>query len=114
MSQPEIKEFGSFFCEHDVCGLDITVTNAGPVRAIERVCYLDGVTDCIGRRNWPATEPVRQGFAFQVLHYEEVVAVVAPNIMKDADVWMSQVCDGPRFVLEPLAEAFAHDLIATV
>ena len=47
---------------------------------------------------------LRQRLAFQILHDQEVGAVLLANIEDRADVWMAEGRDGLRFTLEPLFE----------
>jgi hypothetical protein len=71
---------------------------------VERIRDLDGVAQCAIERQRTLLESGRERLALQVLHDEELDAVLVPNIVKYADVGMIERADGPRFPLEPLLE----------
>ena len=55
------------------------------------------------RRERPFLEPMGQRLAFQVLHHQEVDAVLVADIVERADVRMAQARNGLGFAVETLA-----------
>jgi len=74
------------------------------VRAIERVGHLDRILQRELNREGPAYESVRQRFAFEILHHEEIEPILVPDVVQRADVRVIEARDGARFALQPLAQ----------
>ena len=72
--------------------------NAVLVRSRQRRCDLRRQPEGFLDRHRAA-----QRDAIEVLHDQEVNAVLTPNVMKRADVWMIERRDRARFTLEALA-----------
>ena len=73
------------------------------VGVVERVGDLNGVLQHLVQRQRALLQPVRQRFAFQVLHHQVVDSVLLADVVQRADVGMIQAGDGARFALEALA-----------
>ena len=73
---------------------------------VERLRDLNGDPHGLGDGQRSSAQPRRQRFAVQVLHHEEVDAIVMADIVKRTDVWMREPCDGTRLVRQPGATAY--------
>ena len=60
------------------------------VRTVEPVGDLDPVAQRLIERHRPPRQPVRERFAFEVLHDEELGVAVAPDVVERADVRMRE------------------------
>jgi hypothetical protein len=74
------------------------------VRFIERVGNVDGVPEHLFHWQRPLGQARGQCCSLQVLHHEEVDAVLMADVAEDRDMRMIQAGDGTRFALEPLAQ----------
>jgi len=74
------------------------------VRLVERVGDLDRVLQHLLQRQQAFRKPLRQCFAFQALHDEEVGAVLLADVEERADVRMVEAGDGTSFALESFAQ----------
>ena len=73
------------------------------VRAIERGGDLKAALRPRCRIGAGPGDARRQRLAFEMLHHQEVDALVAADVVQRADVGMIQRRDGPRLALEPIA-----------
>ena len=55
-------------------------------------------------RQWTSCEPRRKRLAFQILHHQEVDAVLMTDVVQRADVRVGERRDGLRFAIEAGAE----------
>ena len=78
-------------------------------RAIGATSRLSGDTQRFAQRERPVRQPRRQRLAFEVLHNEEVNVPLAPDIMERTDIGMTELRDGSRLAVEPLADSGAPD-----
>jgi hypothetical protein len=104
LASPKIHQLGSALGQHHVAGLQVTVHDAAAVRLVERVGDFDSNAQSLVWRQRLARQARGQGFAFQVLHHQEVHAVLAADIVENADVGVLQARDGPGLTLKPGAE----------
>ena len=86
--------------EHYVMRLEVAMKDPmlmGVIQAFENsACQLQRLL----KRKRPFPKPVCQGLTFEVLHDEEVGAVLRPYVEEQADIWMIQFGDGARLLLE--------------
>ena len=76
--------------------------DARGVRGGERAGHLDAVAERLLQRQSSARQAARQRLALQVLHHQEIGAVVLPDVEQPADVRMTERGDEPRFAGEAL------------
>ena len=74
------------------------------VRLIERVRNLNSVFESLVEGERAFSQQVRKRLTFDVLHHDEIQAVLSTDIVEGTDVRMVQARDGPRLALESLAE----------
>jgi hypothetical protein len=91
--------------QHDVGWFQIAVHDAFGMCGLERLRHLNG--NAHGLRNGQRTspQPHRQRFAVEILHHEEVDALVMPEIVECTDVRMREPRDRPRLVRKSSAAA---------
>src|SRR5687767_9509868 len=77
--------------------------DAGAVSRDESGGNLLRVLKGIYNRQFSPRESDRQGLSVDVLHNKEVEAILSPDVVEGADVWMIQRGDGTRLALHPLA-----------
>ena len=65
-----------------------------------------------GRAHFLTREPCAQRLSLQVLHHEEVGALVVPDVVQRADVRVRKERDGTRLALEPLSHRRAGGFTA--
>src|SRR5437868_1178716 len=72
------------------------------MRFIERVSDLNSVLNSL--LEWQRTffQTLLQRFAFEILHHEEIDALVVSHVIQDADVRMRQLRDGAGLTVEAL------------
>jgi hypothetical protein len=80
------------------------VHDAGAMRLGERIGDLEGVLNgpLDGKRPFP--EMLGERLSFEVLHHQEIGAVLMADVVEGADVRMLKRGDGARLALEPLSE----------
>ena len=74
------------------------------VGLVQRIRDLNGRLERLLQRQGPLGQPLGQRLALQVLHHQEVHAVLAPHVVERADVRVVQAGDGLGFALEPLLQ----------
>jgi hypothetical protein len=90
-SQTKIQNLGMPTFRHkDVCRLNVTVDNALSVGCIERVRDLYSEREQRLQLHRTVTDHVLQGLAIQILHGDERLALVLPNLVNGADVRVVQ------------------------
>jgi len=104
LRQTKVQELRTRLGQHDVAGLQITVRDSLAVRLVERVGDLDGVLQNLFERKRTFLEAFRQRLPFEMLHHQEISAVLVPDVVEGADVRMVQAGDGASFALEALAQ----------
>src|SRR5579863_3133583 len=79
------------------------MNDAPAVSFVERVGNLDSDFQQLFDEERTFINPRGQSFTFDVLHHEEIGAVLRADIVERADVRMVQRGDSPRFALKALA-----------
>src|SRR6202521_5090544 len=80
------------------------MNDTAAMRLVERVGDLGAVFQYLLHRQRTFFQARGQRFAFDIFHYQEVDALLATNIVKNADVRMIQAGNSFRFVLEALPQ----------
>ena len=78
--------------------------DALPVRLVEGVRNLDSDLQRLIERQRPLLQPLGQRVALEILHDQEVGALVLAHVVQRANVRVIQAGDGLRLALEPLLE----------
>ncbi len=102
LGDAEIQQLGTASGEDHIRRLDISVDNAGGMRGGQRASHLDPVAKGLLQGQFSARQPARQGLALQILHHQEIGAVVLPDVEEPADVRMTETGDEPRFAGQAL------------
>ena len=84
--------------------------DARGVRGRQRLADLPGVPDGPVDRQPALRQPLGQRLAFEVLHHQEIDAVVVADVEQRADVGMAERRDGPGFAREALLRLGVADL----
>ena len=71
---------------------------------VQSVGNLNGVAQNLIQRQRAYSQPLSQRLPFQVLHHQEVNAILLSDVIERADVRMIQTGDGAGFSLESLAQ----------
>ena len=74
------------------------------VGAIQRPGNLDGNRQCLPQRKWSGREAISKRLALQVLHNQEVEAVMTADVVERADVRMIESGNRAGLALETTAE----------
>src|SRR6478672_10229676 len=112
---PEVCDQGLAILEENVLRLDVAVDDAVAVRVVERARYFTGDAERVLDRQLPlAIESRTKGFAFDVRHDVEQLAVSGAGIVNGKDVRMREMRDELDLPLEALgahreADVVAHD-----
>ena len=111
LRDPEIgDDRPSFFVQHDVRGLDVTVNYAMAMRVTERIADLR--ENRLRHRDWQRTDVADDDVewpSLDVLHDEvQDLIALADGVDRD-DVRVAQRRSGARFALEPLDHSFSHE-----
>jgi hypothetical protein len=69
----------------------------------KRIGDLDPVLEGLVKRELATRKAGGEGLALQVLHDEEIRAVLLPDVVERADVRVRERRDGSGFALEPLS-----------
>ena len=91
--------------QHDVGRLQIAVHDTLGMCRVECFSDLNAEPHGLGNRQWASAQPGRQRFAVQILHHEEVDAIVMPEVVERTDVRMREPRDRPRLVRKAGAAA---------
>jgi len=75
------------------------------MRPLDGVGNLNGVTQKLIDRQRAAGQPLRQRLTLQVLHPQEIDAVILTDVVESADMRMIQRGDGAGFALKPRDQA---------
>jgi hypothetical protein len=60
------------------------MNNSNSLRRFQCLAYLNSDPERIFERHSPVAKTVRQRLAFQILHHQEVDALLVPNVMQNA------------------------------
>ena len=116
LRQPEVEHFGAARRQHHVRGLQIAVGQPRAVRGIERIRELDRDPQDVLEWQRAAQQPVGQRLARQILHHQELDAVLLADVVQRADVRVRQARDragfAPKAFLAPgvIGDARRQDL----
>jgi hypothetical protein len=89
--QPKVENLGCPARGHkDVRRLDVAVHDALGVRCIQCLGYIDCDREQLFHLQWPIADQMFQGLALQVLHDNEGLVAVFPDVINGADVGMIQ------------------------
>jgi hypothetical protein len=103
LRQSKIEELGcAAFRDHDVGGLQIAVHDSGPMRSVQGIADLHPDAQQFRQRQCAAAQPVGQGLPFQVLHHQEIGALLVADVIQRADVRMVERGNGLRLALKAL------------
>ena len=80
------------------------MNDALAVRCLQRFSDLDAELQGLLDGQRAALHPVTQGLAFQVLHHQEVHALLLADVVQRANVRMRQLGDGAGLALEALVQ----------
>jgi len=106
--ETEVQELRAGLGEHDIAGFQIAMDHAVAVGGVESVGDLNGVVQRLIGRQPAFPQPLGEGFALQILHDEEIDAVLMADVVERTDVRMAQAGDGLGFALEALAGLWAE------
>ncbi len=102
--EPEVQKFGPGFREHHIRRLQIAMRDAEAVRFVQRVGDLHRVLKRPVDREWTLLQVTRQRLTVEILHHEEIDAILLADIVESTNVRMVQRGDRPRLALEALAQ----------
>ena len=86
---------------YEVAALDVAMDDVAAVRFVERIGNLRGDVDGFRNRHRAARDPVRQHFAFDVLHGDEEQVAMLDELVGDRDVRRSQHGGRARLAQQP-------------
>src|SRR5271167_2119410 len=88
--QAEIHELRAILCQHDVSGLQIAMYDSARVGFRQRIGNLDGGLQRLLQRHWTTLQAIGHRLPFQMLHDQEVDAILRANVIQRANVGMVQ------------------------
>ena len=91
-------------CQEQVRRLDVAVNETVPMKSFQGTENHQGGLDGFAERKRLPGEPVGERFALQVLHDEEIKAVLPADVVEGADVRMVQTRSRPGLALESLSQ----------
>ena len=97
-----MKCVSSCLRQHDVSGLQVPVHDPRTMRLVESVGDLNRVLERFFERQCASRQPLRQAFALEIFHDENVDFVLGVELEEGADVWVVQRRNGLGLALEPL------------
>jgi len=100
LGKAKVEKLGAGLGEHDVAGFEIAMNDAGAVGLVESVGdFRADLENLIGRKR-AFGNALRERFALDAFHDQEIGAVLRADIEERADVWVIQSRDGFGFTLE--------------
>src|SRR5437016_386094 len=103
LRDPEIEELRSHRRQHDVGRLEVAMNDALAVRRIQSVSYLYRAPHQRAAVHRPVLQSLGKRVAFQVLHHEEVDALLAADVIQRTDLGVIEAGDRSRLAFEPFA-----------
>ena len=104
LRQPEIEQLRARLRQHDVAGLQVAMDDAFAMRLVERVRNLNPKLQRLVERQCALRQSLGQRLALQVLHDQEVDAVLTTDVVDVADVRMTQGRECLGLALESLLQ----------
>ena len=95
---------GKWIRQYHIAGFQIPMRDARAMRVVQRARNLDGVSQRLADREGAVGDPIGQRLPLEILHHEEIDAILLADVVEDADVRMVQRRDDTRFPIEPLTE----------
>jgi hypothetical protein len=78
------------------------MNNTALVGTVKTIANIGAILQHLGQRQRAFREPISEGFAFQVLHYQIFSSILAADVVKNADIRVIQRRDGASFAIEAL------------
>ena len=104
--ETEVQQLCAGFRQHNVAGLEIAMRDPPAMSDSQSTSNLDGVLQRLLNCQRAFGEPGRQGLSLQVLHHQEVDAVLVADIVQRTNVRMIQRSNGSGFALEAFTKIF--------
>ena len=104
LRQTEVEHLDAVARQHHVAGLEVAVDDAGAMGGGHRLCDLAAERDHVIDRQCAARQSILEGLALEVLHDQEVHAVLGADVVERADVRMAELRDRPRLAPQPLTQ----------
>jgi hypothetical protein len=98
--QAEVEQPGAAARDHDVARLQVAVDDAAAVRGRQRRGDLGPVAQHLVGRQRASLKPRRKRLPFEVLHDQEVDAILVADVEQRADMGMGQGGDRTRLPVE--------------
>ncbi len=102
--ESKVQQLCASLGQHDVAWLQVPVRHALTVRLVQRVSYLDGVSQYLIQRQRAFVQSLGQCFPFQVLHDQEVDSILLADVVQDTDVGMVETGDRSGFALKSFSQ----------
>src|SRR4029453_19026935 len=90
LGQAKVQKLGAAPGEHDVARLNVTMDDAFAMRLVQRIGDLGAGPDHLIQRKRLPDDPLSERFSLQILHDEEVDAVVLADVEYRANVRMAE------------------------
>ena len=104
LGEAEVEQLHARPGQHDVPGFEVAVHDAAAVRGIERSGDLGAEGEHLVDGQRPFPQPVGERLALEVLHDQEVDAVLVSHVEEGADVGVLEARDRLGLALQPLLE----------
>jgi len=88
--QTEIQKFRAPGSQHNIAWLQIAVDYAAPMCPIQSARDLGADFENLIDWNRTSFQTTRQGFALDIFHHKKIKAVLAPDVVNYADMWVIQ------------------------
>jgi len=111
LGESEVEDLGvAGGGDHDVCGLEIAMHDAGGVRGGDGVGYVRCVLQCVRETQPAMSNQIFEGLALDVLHGDVGEAVAFAHVVDVNDAGMIEGGGGPGFVHQTRQLAGVHGL----
>jgi hypothetical protein len=87
--QPKIQHLRSRLGQHDVARLQIAVHNTVAMGVVQCAGNLDGIAQCLIQRQGSFLQPLREVLTIQMLHHQEIDAILVADIIERTNVWVT-------------------------
>ena len=103
LGNAEVEHLGLAAAGDEQVGrLDVAMDDGGAVRGVERIGDLDAEVEQVVERQRAARDALLERLALEQLHHHEVLALLFADVVKDADVRVTQARDDAGFAEEAL------------